>query len=107
MAVGMSGSCRPAAGSGLSGGKRLSGRRPEALLCTPNDTFCLWLVGVHTPIPLVCPPADFQAALASVRDERKQLSKEAGLAADAELAHQRYECSQVRVACRPFPEAVA
>lgn len=35
-----------------------------------------------------------EAAVATARDERKQLSKEAGLAADAELAHQLYECSQ-------------
>ena len=45
------------------------------------------------PAPLPSLP---QAAVATARDERKQLSKEAGLAADAELAHQLYECSQVR-----------
>ena len=72
-------------------------RTAGALLVTTQcnaATSCLILLPNLTLLPRCC-ASHAQAAVATARDERKQLSKEAGLAADAELAHQLYECSQV------------
>ena len=41
------------------------------------------------------PPAPVQSAVAAVRDERRQLGREAGLAADPLLVDPRFECHQV------------